>query len=103
MNARQKAKKYKRMYEELLKQSVSQEAWFEVERRKIATLRFERFYPKEFIDNCDNLQEVIANDMVRLSGTCFSQHIDYRTEFCYPMNMYRVYAEIKVVGRYDRR
>jgi hypothetical protein len=49
MNARQKAKKYKKLYESLLNQPVK----FNVVTPKVDTLRFDRFYPKEFLDRFD--------------------------------------------------
>lgn len=96
MNARQKAKKYKRMYEQLLNQPVK----FKVEQHKIDTLKFERFYPKELVIplmNSRYLQEMIMKDIVQ--DLRLDKYIDYYTEFCSYMNKYRVYGEIKVIAR----
>lgn len=97
MNARQKAKKYKRMYEELLKQPVK----FKVEQHKINTLRFERFYPEELIanENSSYLRKVIVEDIVQSLASNLDDYIDYYTEFCPHINKYRFYGEIKVISR----
>ena len=97
MNARQKAKKYKRMYEELLHQPVR----FNVEQHKIDTLRFERFYPAELIMHEDNsyLHEVVVKDIAQNLASSLDKYIDYYTEFCPRINKYRFYGEIKVVDR----
>lgn len=99
MNARQKAKKYKRMYEKLLRQPVS----FKVEQHKIDTVRFERFYPEALIDqgNTSYLRKVLDKDIALAiaSGIGDGKYVDLRTEFCPHINKYRVYGEIKVVNR----
>lgn len=90
MNARQKAKKYKRMYEELLKQPV-----------KIDTLRSERLYPEALImqGNSSHLREVIVKDIAQGLASSLDKYMDYHTEFCPHINKYRFYGEIKVVNR----
>ena len=97
MNARQKAKKYKRINEALLNQPVK----FKVEQYKIDTLGFERFfYPKDPIlqnDNC--LQEVIAEDIAQGIANNLYKYIDYNIEFCPHINMHRFYGEIKILER----
>lgn len=99
MNARQKAKKYKRMYEELLKQPVR----FKVEQHKIDTVRFERLYPEALIEQGDTsylrefLDKDIAEGIASSIGKC--EYVDLRTEFCPHINKYRIYGEIKVVAR----
>lgn len=97
MNARQKAKKYKRMYEALLKSPVR----FKVEQHKIDTLRFERFYPEALIipENSSYLREVIVKDIAEGIASSLGKYIDYNTEFCPHINQYRFYGEIKVVDR----
>ena len=97
MNARQKAKKYKRMYEALLKQPVR----FKVEQHKIDTLRFERFYPEALIvqENSNYLRKVIVKDIAQNIASSLDKYIDYFTEFCPHINKYRFCGEIKVVDR----
>jgi hypothetical protein len=97
MNARQKAKKYKRMYESLLKQPVR----FKVEQHKIDTLKFERFYPEALIvqENSSYLREVIVKDIAQGLASSLNKYIDYYTEFCPHINKYRLCGEIKVVDR----
>lgn len=99
MNARQKAKKYKRMYEALLNQPVG----FKVEQHthKIDTLRFERFYPEALFikGNSSYLREDIVRGIAHGLTSSLDKYIDYNTEFCPHINKYRVYGEIKVVDR----
>ena len=97
MNARQKAKKYKRMYEALLKSPVK----FKVEQHKIDTLRFERFYPEPLIaqKNSSYLQEIMAKDIAKgIIESGLGEYIDYHIEFCPHINMYRFCGEIKIVN-----
>lgn len=97
MNARQKAKKYKRMYEALFKQPVR----FKVKQHKIDTLRFERFYPEALVVHGNNsyLRDVIVKDIAQELSSSLDKYIDYRTEFCPHINQYRFYGEIKVVDK----
>lgn len=101
MNARQKAKKYKYLYEKLLNQPIK----FKMEQHKIDTLRFERFYPEELIakENSNALQEIILNDIAQgLAQELidhFDNYINYFTEDCSYINEYRFCGEIKVVNR----
>ena len=101
MNARKKAKKYKRMYEELVKQP--QPIRYKIERSKIDTLRFERLYPGPeaiiFMENSNYLREVIAKDIALSLASSLDKYIDYHTEFCPHINQYRIWGEIKVVDR----
>lgn len=97
MNARQKAKKYKRMYEGLLKQHVE----FKVEQYKIDTVRFERRYPTALVmqDNTDYFRHCVVKDIAHSLAEHLDKYIDYRTEFCPHANMYRMRGEIKIVSQ----
>lgn len=97
MNARQKAKKYKRMYEELLNKPVK----FKKEQRKIDTVKFERFYPEALItqENSDCLREVIIKDIARCLASNLNKYVDYKVVFCTHINQYRLCGEIDVVER----
>lgn len=97
MNARQKAKKYKRMYEGLLKQHVQ----FKVEQYKIDTLRFERRYPTALVmqDNSSYFRHCVVKDIAHSLAERLDKYIDYRTEFCPHTNEYCMCGEIKVVDR----
>jgi len=92
MNARQKAKKYKRMYEGLLNSSMQY---------KIDTLRVEQFYPEAFITQVDGrfLREVIVRDLARDLVCDLKKYVDYHTEFIPSINKYRLYGEIKVIRK----
>lgn len=101
MNARQKAKKYKRMYEAILNQHIEPK----IEQHKIDTLRFEKFYPEKLIakENSNALQEITINDITQGLAQAlvdrFDNYIDYFTEYCPYINEYRFCGEIKVVNR----
>ena len=97
MNARQKAKKYKRMYEKLLNSPVQ----FKVEQHKIDTLRVERSYPGHVImqDNSNDLQELIVSDIAHDLASNLVKYVNYRIEHLPEQNRYRFIGEIKVVDR----
>lgn len=98
MNARQKAKKYKRMYEALLKKPIE----FKVEHHKIDTVRFERFYPyfeSSILEDEDYLRNVIANDIADCLMDDKDKYIEFHIEFCPHINRYRLCMEIKVVNK----
>lgn len=100
MNARQKAKRYKRMYEELVNKPVK----ITVEQHKIDRLRFERRYPRELVMQNYNgyFQHCIIKEIVYSLAEDLDKYIDYRTEFDPVTNMYRFVGEIKVVERSNK-
>lgn len=127
MNARQKAKKYKRLYEDLMKRPIE----FCVEPHKIDTLRVERVYPEELIANTYFAQkEVTEIDFIQPKKLCMknvtdfisaiatpnatgyvlkdiafglaeglNKYIVYRINYDPEMNVYHICGEIKVVNR----
>ena len=101
MNARQKAKKYKRMYEALAKQPVMLRIE-QPKRLQIDTLKFERYYPEELVVNESSgfLREVVLKDVAEGLANSLDRYIDYRTEFC-PDLGFRLLGEIMVVRRED--
>jgi len=100
MNARQKAKKYKRMYENLLKKPVE----IKVEQHKIDTVRCERYYHEVFITRMDKgqLRSIITSDIAYCLANDIGKYIDYHIEFCPHINKYRLYGEIKVVAKEEK-
>ena len=101
MNARQKAKKYKRMYEALAKQPVMLRVE-QPKQLKIDTLKFERYYPEELVVNesKDFLWKAILKDVAEGLANSLDRYIDYRTEFCSDLG-FRLSEEIMVVRRED--
>lgn len=97
MNARQKAKMYKRRYESLLHKPIK----FNVEQHKIDTLRFTSYYPKEFIINMDknDLEKFLLNNVVKGLVFGLEQYISYHCDFIPSSNVYYLEGEIKVVSR----
>ncbi len=99
MNARQKAKRFKRMYEGLLKQP--QPIVF-AEPHYIDILRVEQCYSEEdFIAlNCaPDATSYIQMDIIRGLVASLDKYIVYRTVYDPEMNVYRVCGELKVVDR----
>ena len=118
MNARQKAKRFKRLYEDLLKQTPP--IVFE-EPHQIDTLRVERMYPEELVRNTCFMQEdnkplfmkdvtdfissiatpiasaYIQKDISYGLAEGLYKYIVYRTDYNPEMNTYRICGEIKVV------
>jgi hypothetical protein len=102
MNARQKAKKYKDMYLDLVCDPLRQEArmWKRLYytivndaavRRckgtlKIDTLRFEKFYPKEYLEHCstefllERTKESIAEEIAKNMDKYAKFIIDYGSD-----------------------
>lgn len=95
MNARQKAKRYKRMYEELVNKPVK----ITVEQHKIDRLKFKRAYPRHVVvdENSSYFKEVILKDIALDLVKSLNKYIDYHTEFYPDTNEYCFVGEIKVV------
>lgn len=108
MNARQKAKRYKRLYESLLPKTPVK-VKLEIDQHKIDTLRVEKYYPVELVldGNVSYLRGVVIRAIAdcladRLSDN-LDKYLDYYTEFCPDLNKYRFCGEIKVVERESKR
>lgn len=96
MNARQKAKKYKRMYEELLNKPVK----YKVEQHKIDTLRIKRYYPTKLVmeEGSSYFRHCVVKDIAYSLAQSLDKYINYYTEFCPHANEYCFVGEIKVVS-----
>lgn len=93
MNARQKAKFYKRKYEELLKSPVK----FKVEQHKIDILRYERFISEDLMrygdfDSYvfDRMEDSLREELIK--------HCNYDLVHIPEMHKYKFTAEIKLVN-----
>ena len=97
MNARQKAKKYKRMYEALLHQPVR----VKVEHHQIDTFKADRYFPEEIIKTANDeiLKGFIVREIVNGLGTNADKYIEWETEYCRHVNMYRLSGEIRVIRK----
>lgn len=99
MNARQKAKKYKRMYEELLNRHQPK---FKVEEHKIDILKFEQYYPTKLLATQKNntyLRETIVKNIAQDLASNLDEYVDYNMKFCSDINKYCFSGTIKVVDR----
>ena len=96
MNARQKAKYYKRKYEELAKMPLPK---FTVINYKIDTLRFQRLYPEALIvkGKEDMLTDIITRDLANELTSQMDKYVTVTTNFEPHINHYRVVGEIRVV------
>lgn len=97
MNARQKAKKYKRMYEELVKRPIE----VKVEQHKIERLKMKRYYPTALVmqENSDYFRHCVLRDITFSLAESLDKYMDYYTEFCPDTNKYCFVGEINVVSR----
>ncbi len=99
MNARQKAKKYKKLYGNILNKPVK----FNVVTPKVDTLMFNQFYTKEFLDRCsvDFLTEHLNNTMAANLKKEFSRYVRYSIEYGPDGN--RITGEIQIVPVVTRK
>lgn len=94
MNARQKAKKYKRLYESLLKNPIH----FVSEPRRICRLKFQRLYQREIIEkNSDIIQELIVDDVVKEFRNNINKYCKFHIERDFYQELWRLYGEIDIV------
>lgn len=96
MNTRQKAKYYKRKYEEIIKQPIA----FTVEQYKTDTLQFERFYPEAHIrqKDVDILQEIVVNDVARALAEELDKYVEYRSIYDPLDGGYWLFGKVRVVA-----
>lgn len=97
MNARQKAKHYKRMYEELLNKPLK----LIVITQKIDTLEISRLYPQPIITRSDEdiTTKILTRDLVNALVDQMDKYVTIKTEFLPLMNQYKFNAVVEVVRR----
>ena len=94
MNARQKAKRYKHLYETLSKQPLP--VIFK-EPHHIDTLRYERAYPDELLRNSPSTTSYMLMEIAQGLAKGLNKYIVYRTDYDPTTNICRVSGELKVV------
>jgi len=96
MNARQKAKYYKRKYEELANMPLPK---FTVNNYKVDTLRFQRLYPDALIVNGDEnkIIDIITRDLANELVSQMDKYVIVKSCFEPHLNQYKFVGEIKVV------
>ena len=96
MNARQKAKYYKRKYEELAKMPLPKST---VINYKIDTLRFQRLYPEALIVKGEEntLTDIITKDLANELASQMGKYVTVTTNFEPHINHYRIVGEIRVI------
>jgi len=96
MNARQKAKYYKRKYEELAKMPLPKVT---VTNYKIDTLRFQRLYPEALIVKGEEnkLTDIITKDLANELASQMGKYVTVTANFEPHINHYRIVGEIRVV------
>lgn len=95
MNARQKAKAYKRRLDEMMKRPIQ----VKVEQLKIDRIKFARRYPKVLVQEAprDYLKSTLTKDIAFELARNLTAYVNYRVED-YPFDdEYRVIAEVGVV------
>ncbi len=97
MNARQKAKKYKKAYEDLLKQPVRHY----VVTHPVDTLHFKKRYPMEWAFGLSReaFRNKVKNDMKRGLMDKIEPYIDWRLDEDICNDAYLLDFQIKVVSR----
>lgn len=97
MNARQKAKHYKRMYEELLNKPIK----VNVINHKVDTLRFSRLYPQPIITSSDEdiTTKILTKDLVNSLVVQMDKYVTIKTEFIPFLHQYKFNAVVEVVRR----
>lgn len=95
MNARQKAKYYKRRYDLLKQQPMP----YMVERHKIDTLQFEQFFPARIIKqaNEEYPREIIKRRLAQYLAENLDKYVDYRTIYNPRVDEYQFYGRLQVV------
>jgi len=94
MNARQNAKRYKRLYEALLKQTPP---IVFAEPRHIETLRCEKCYPDELFRNSPSTTSYMLMEIAQGLAKGLDKYIVYRTDYDPTTNICHVSGELKVV------
>ena len=94
MNARQKAKYYKRKYEELANCPIIPQVY--THSHHIDTLKFERFFPDELIRN-EHFEEIVVKDLANYIAEDLEKYVVYKTYFEPYLNKVKVTGEIRVV------
>jgi len=98
MNARQKAKRYKRMYEALSAKSKPPIEFKEVE-YKIDTLKFTTAFSEEYASQADYsyLREVAINSFAEKLVKCGDKYIEYRLEHLPYLKKYLIHLQMRVL------
>ena len=97
MNARQKAKKYKKLYENLLNQPVK----FNVVTPKVDTLRYEQFFDEDLLAQPEHIKYIRRGMRARIAEELVSElnsYINISSKYQPDLHGYQVCGEIKVVN-----
>ena len=97
MNARQKAKYYKKKYEELLKVPVK----YTATTYKVDTIRFTRLYPEFLVteDMAGYLRNTLKKDICNELVDTLGSYVDVQMNWDPHNNSYRVDAALDVVRK----
>ena len=95
MNVRQKAKRYKHLYETLSKQPLP--VIFK-EQHHVDTLRYERAYPNELLCTSPNVTNYIQMEIAQGLTEGLNKYIVYTMNYDPTMDECHVCGEIKVVA-----
>jgi hypothetical protein len=95
MNARQKAKYYKRKYKELSFMLISKSI---IESRKIDTLKFKKYYPKEdAIISSEYIKHTAKSDFVDYIASRIDDYAVFEEHFDEISNNFYVTGKIDIV------
>lgn len=97
MNARQKAKHYKRLYSELLSRPMPK---FSATNYRVDTLSFQRLYPDIFVPaNEDELTDIIVRDLALELMSQLDKYVTVTTSREPYINRVKVIGEVMVVRK----
>lgn len=95
MNARQKAKYYKRKYEQIENQSM-ESLVKEVRRHDVDTLELNRLYSDREIED-DFIQSTVKRDLALEIAKQMDRYVEYRTNYLPEIQKYRLIARVRIV------
>lgn len=95
MNARQKAKYYKRKYEQIANQSM-ESLVKEVRRCDVDTIELNRLYSDREMEN-DFIQSTVKRDLALEIAKQMDRYVEYRTNYLPEIQKYRLIARVRIV------
>lgn len=98
MNARQKAKYYKRKYEQIAGMKLPT---FKVQTHRIDDLKFTRTYPSALVHcgNTEAILETVKKDLAFSIADKLNDYVEYKADYDARWDEFRICALIRVVRR----
>ena len=97
MNARQKAKYYKRKYKELAEKPIPVQ--FKVDRYAVDTLRYARLIDEPMTHHTEYIQDILVKDICFKMAEKLKDYAEFDMRFEPHLNKYRFEATLRVVRK----